>query len=102
MRPLPIDQQNTHHALLPLMVNTGQIEISNPIEFEHFSQPWELMVTRLDKKAFSHQKTYLITPSVMLYKESFSSAIHMHGLTPDGMLAFSIPPQLGKQSLILE
>ncbi|NOR80433.1 MAG: helix-turn-helix domain-containing protein [Methyloprofundus sp.] len=99
MSPLPTDQQNTHHAPPALMINTGQIEVSEPTEFEAISQPWEVMVTRLDKKPFNHQKTYLITPSVMLYTESFSSAIHLHGLTPDGMLGFSIPIKLGKQSL---
>ena len=35
----------------------------------------------------------------MLYKESFSSAIQIHGLTPDSMLVFTIPLKSGKRSL---
>ena len=93
------DQQNTNHAAPPLIVNTGQIRASDPAEFELNSQPWEFLVKPLDKNAFNHHKSYLVTPSFILYKSNYSSAIHMQGLTPEGMLAITIPLKFGKRSL---
>ena len=82
-----------------MIINTGQTEVSDPTEFELISQPWEFMVRPLDKNAFYHHKSYLNTPSFILYKSSYSSAIHMQGLTPEGMLAITIPLKFGKRSL---
>ena len=99
MCALPIGQQDTHHAPSPLIVNTGQIRESDSAEFELNSQPWELMIKPLDNNAFSHHKSYLVTPSFILYKSSYSSAIHLQGLTPEGMLGIGIPLKFGKRSL---
>ena len=83
----------------PLPTNAGKIVISDPTELELTSHPWEVMIKPLDRNTFIHQKDYLMTPSTILYKESYSSAVHMHGLTPDRMFGFTIPIQLGSQSL---
>ena len=100
MCALPIDQQNTSHAAPPpLIVNTGQIRESDPAAFELNSQPWELMIKPLDNNAFNHYKSYLVTPSFILYKSSYSSAIHVQGLTPEGMLGINIPLKFGKRSV---
>ena len=99
MNNLAENQQNTNLAPPTQIVNTGQIEVSDPTEFEHISQPWEVMVKPLDQNTFNNHKSYLITPSIILYKEIFSSAIQLHGLTPDGMLGFTIPLKLGNRSL---
>jgi AraC family ethanolamine operon transcriptional activator len=99
MNTLPEDQQNANHDHLPLPTNIGKMEVSDPAEYEYISQPWELMVTPLDRNPFRFHQTYLVTPSMILCKERFSSAIQHHGLTPDGMLGFTIPLKLGSKSL---
>ena len=98
MSKLGEDQLKTNSPPLSL-ANIGKIEISNIAEYEHSSSPWEIMAQPLDLKPFSYHIDYLITPSFMLYKEGFNSAIKVHGLTPDNMLGFSIPLKLGSQSL---
>ncbi|NOQ13893.1 MAG: helix-turn-helix domain-containing protein [Methyloprofundus sp.] len=94
-------ENKKNHQLLPSppLASAGTMEADDPAKFEHTAQPWELMVKPLDKNTFAHCKTYLITPSIIIYKESFASAIQIHGLTPDRMLSFTIPLKLGKQSL---
>lgn len=99
MSTLPEGPQNTDDTHPPLLTNAGKIEASDPAEYELISQPWELMVTPLDRNPFCFQQTYLVTPSIILTKESFSSAMQHHGLTPDKMLGFSIPLKLGSKSL---
>ncbi|NOR81448.1 MAG: helix-turn-helix domain-containing protein, partial [Methyloprofundus sp.] len=93
------DQQNIHNDHLPLAINTGKIEALTPTDLELMSDPWEIMIKPLDLNTFYNQKNYLITPSTILYKESYSSSVHLQGLTPDGMLGFTIPLKLGSQSL---
>ncbi len=56
------------------------------------------MATPLDSRTFRHRKTYLVTPSVILYRESFDSRLQVQGLTPAGMFGFTIPLQLGPRS----
>ena len=92
-------EQNKPHLIEPDQPTIGQLEVSDPTELEVTSQPWEIMVKPLDRGTFTNYKTYLMTPSVILYKESFSSAAHISGLTPNGMLGFTIPLKLGSQSL---
>ena len=93
------NQQNTNQDHPLLTKNAGIIETSDPAEYEYISQPWELMVTPLDQNTFGFHQTYLVTPSIMLCKESFSAATQHHGLTPDNMLGFTIPLKLGSKSL---
>lgn len=95
----PEDLQNINHDDLFLKTNIGEIEVSDPTELELASQPWEIMIKPLDRNTFYHQKRHLITPSIILYKERYNSAVHIHGLTPDSTLGFTIPLNLGSQSL---
>lgn len=92
-------EQNKPDLPSPVRPAIGQFEVSDPAELEVTSQPWEIMVKPLNRGAFTNHKTYLMTSSVILYKESFSSVAHISGLTPNGMLSFTIPLKLGSQSL---
>jgi AraC family ethanolamine operon transcriptional activator len=76
----------------------GEIVADDICVYEQISAPWEILATPRDRKPFGHRKTYLITPSVILYRESFNSCIRVQGLTPPGMLGFSIPLRLGARS----
>ncbi|MEA3411148.1 MAG: helix-turn-helix domain-containing protein [Pseudomonadota bacterium] len=75
--------------------HVGEFAVSDPNLFEQSSPPWEIMATPLDKGGFLNRKTYLLTPNVILYEERFGSAVHLRGLTPAGMLGFTVPICLG-------
>jgi len=77
---------------------TGEIVVDDICVFEQIAAPWDLLVTPKDRKPFGHRKTYLITRSVILYQESFDACIRVQGLTPAGMLGFSLPLRLGARS----
>ena len=97
MNSLPEDHHDTNHD--PLPTNAGKTEASDPTELELMSYPWEILIKPLDRNIFYHKKTYLTTPSMIIYKEGYSSAVQIHGLTPDNMLGFTIPLKFGSQSL---
>jgi hypothetical protein len=74
----------------------GEIDVDDPTAYEANSQPWEIMATPVETRTFGHRNTYLVTPSVILYRESFDSRLRVQGLTPAGMFGFTIPLQLGR------
>lgn len=76
----------------------GKVVADDICVFEQISAPWELMATPKDRKPFGHRKHYLVTPSAILYRESFDSVIRVQGLTPAGMLSVSLPLRLGANS----
>jgi AraC family ethanolamine operon transcriptional activator len=76
----------------------GEIVADDLCVYEQISAPWEVLTTPKDRKPFGHRKSYLISPSVILYRESFDSSIHSQGLTPAGMLCVSLPLRLGAHS----
>ncbi len=84
---------------IPPPTNTGVIEVLEPSELELISQPWEVMIKPIDRNPFKHQKSFLMTPSIILYKESYNSAMQVQGLTPAKMFGFTIPLNLGSKSL---
>jgi AraC-like DNA-binding protein len=56
------------------------------------------MATPLDHRPFGHWKQYLLTPSVIVYQEGFTSALRMRGLSPAGKLGLCLPLRLGPRT----
>ena len=63
----------------------------DPAEFELALQPWELLCLPQTAGVFLHRITALRSSEFILYRERFSLPVHLQGLSPDGMLAFSVP-----------
>lgn len=76
----------------------GQIDVDDVSLWEETTAPWELMAKPLDTRRFRNHKTYLVTPAVVLYWESFDSCLQVHGLTPARMLALSVPLRTGSRT----
>lgn len=77
----------------------GQIDVDDVSLWEETTAPWELMARPLDAACpFANCKVYLVTPSVVLYWESFSSCLSVHGLTPARMLTLSVPLRTGPRT----
>lgn len=89
MSVLPTSDKHQH---------VGVVKVNDIGAFEEISRPWELLVTAVDAKCFEHQKTFLVTPNIILYKESFESAVRVRGLTPDGMLSLTVPLRTGDRT----
>jgi AraC-like DNA-binding protein len=53
------------------------------------------MATPLDRRPFGHWKQFLVTPSVIVYQEGFTSALRIRGLSPAGKLSLCLPLRLG-------
>jgi AraC family ethanolamine operon transcriptional activator len=70
-------------------------DIDDPCVWELESLPWEVLGGRI-AAPFRHQKRILVTPSWLLYSESFAGGLHIQGMTPAGMLGFSVPIRVGQ------
>lgn len=76
----------------------GWLDIQDPILFEEVSKPWEIRVTPLERGPFLNRKQYLITPAFVLYRDSFSCAVRLTGLTPPGVFGLAVPIRLGHRT----
>lgn len=70
----------------------------DPCVIEAESKPWEILVSPINPGPFQHWKQYLITPSLIVYREAYESAVRMHGLAPAGMFSITLPLNLGSRS----
>ncbi len=73
-------------------------DIDDPCLWESASRPWELLASPLGGAGFRNRKQALITPNWLLYRESFQGALCVQGLSPPGMLGFTVPIRLGGHS----
>jgi len=73
----------------------GDFCADEPCFYEAHSLPWEIMATPLDRRPFGHWKQYLVTPSVIVYQEGFTSALRMRGFSPAGRFGLCLPLRLG-------
>ena len=73
-------------------------DIDDPCLWEGASLPWELLASPLGGTGFRNRKQALITPNWLLYRESFQGALCVQGLSPPGMLGFTVPIRLGGHS----
>lgn len=70
----------------------------DPSLYEVQSLPWEIMASPLDRQPFGHWKQYLVTPSVIVYEEGFTSHVRVCGLSPADRLALCLPLRLGRRT----
>jgi AraC family ethanolamine operon transcriptional activator len=68
----------------------GHIEVEDACQWEETSRPWELIARQLDGGKLHNRKDYLVTPSVVLYRETLTPAVRVQGLSPAGYLTFGI------------
>lgn len=73
----------------------GVQETEDPCHWELVSQPWEALGTPMGAGPFHNRKTFLATPNCILYEESFTSRLRVRALSPEGMLALSVPLRWG-------
>jgi AraC family ethanolamine operon transcriptional activator len=76
----------------------GYIEVQDVCLWEETSRPWELIARQLDRGKFRNRKDYLVTPSVVLYRETLTPAVRVQGLTPAGYLAFAVLLRAGPRT----
>jgi AraC family transcriptional regulator, ethanolamine operon transcriptional activator len=68
----------------------GHIEVEDVCQWEETSRPWELIARQLDGGKLHNRKDYLVTPSVVLYRETLTPAVRVQGLSPACYLTFAI------------
>lgn len=73
---------------------TGTFLCDDPALLEVASSPWDLMITPIAGTGFTHWKRYLVTPSIVLYREWYPSPTHFRGL--------SLPLRTGDHSVYSE
>jgi len=73
----------------------GVQETDDPCHWERVSEPWEVLATPVSAGRFHNRKTFLATPNCILYEESFASRLRVRALSPEGMLALSVPIRWG-------
>jgi AraC family ethanolamine operon transcriptional activator len=68
----------------------GNIEVEDVCQWEETSRPWVLIARQLDGGKLHNRKDYLVTPSVILYRETLTPAVQVQGLSPAGYLTFAV------------
>ncbi len=76
----------------------GIQETHDPCHWERVSQPWEVVATPLEPGQFRNRKTFLATPNCVLYQESFDTRLRVRALSPEGMLAYTVPIRSGSRT----
>jgi len=73
-------------------------DIDDPCVWESASRPWELLAAPVGGRPFCNRKQALVTPNWLIYRESFLGRVDVQGLSPDGMLGFTVPIRVGGRS----
>jgi len=77
----------------------GHIEVEDVCLWEETSRPWELIARQLDRGKLHNRKDYLVSPSVVLYRETLTPAVRVQGLSPAGHLSFAILLRSGPRTI---
>ena len=80
------------------VLSVGEFSASDPAIYEQIVQPWELFNTPLERGDFGYRIRYLQTPAITVYEEQFDLRCRVRGLSPPGVLAFTVPIRLGIHS----
>lgn len=95
------NQGDTGERGKELHARRGYLTVDDPALHEATSSPWEIMTTQIDRGALGHWKDYLLTPSLIIYREGFAAAVRLRGLSPEGIIGFCLPLQLGGSSSLV-
>ena len=79
-------------------VQRGAFDTDDLDIFEQAIPPWEVLFKTIGNQSFSHRKEFLLTPSLVMYRETFGTAIRAAGVTPTNMLALTIPERVGERT----
>jgi len=91
----PIGSPKIQPTAPPLI---GSLEVDDPVLYEEIARPWDFCITPLTAGPFIHRKEFLLTPTFVLYQDSFLSPSRVFGMTPPGLLGFAVPIRLGRRS----
>lgn len=80
------------------VLSVGALSASDPSVYEQIVQPWELFNTPIERGDFGYRIRYLQTPVITLYEEQFDLSCRVRGLSPPGVLIFSVPLRVGSHS----
>jgi AraC family ethanolamine operon transcriptional activator len=92
------EQSNQAEGATAAVAATGRFEIDDPCAYECASGPWEILAEPIAPGPFANRKDFLITPSLILYREDFRGATRARGMSPPGMLAVGLPLRVGGRS----
>jgi AraC family transcriptional regulator, ethanolamine operon transcriptional activator len=70
-------------------------DIDDPCVWELASRPWELLAAPIGRGPFRNRKQCLVTPHALLYRECFAGGVRVQGMSPAGMLGWTVPIRLG-------
>ena len=76
----------------------GRFEIDDPCAYEYASAPWEILVEPIARGSFANRKDFLVTSSLIIYREDFNGPIRVRGMSPPDMLAVGLPLRVGDKS----
>jgi AraC family ethanolamine operon transcriptional activator len=77
---------------------SGSFMTEDPCIHEQATAPWDTVVTPLSRGSYRHKVTFLVSPGLALYRESFGSKTRIKGLSPAGMFGFAVPLKVGSNT----
>jgi len=92
------EQSDAPDGTAAAVAAAGRFEIDDTCAYECASAPWEILVEPIAPGPFVHRKDFLVTPSLILYREDFKGPIRVRGMSPPGMLAVGVPLRVGDRS----
>jgi AraC family ethanolamine operon transcriptional activator len=92
------EQSDAPERATAAVAAAGRFEIDDPCAYECASAPWEILVEPIAPGPFVHRKDFLVTSSLILYREDFKGPIRVRGMSPPDMLAVGVPLRVGGRS----
>jgi AraC family ethanolamine operon transcriptional activator len=80
------------------LAQAGSFTSEDPWVQEQATVPWDITVQPLSRGPYNQQITFLASPRLILYRESYRIATRLQGLSPPGMFAFAVPLQVGSNT----
>jgi AraC family ethanolamine operon transcriptional activator len=93
-----LEHSNKAEAATAPVAATGCFEVDDPCAYECASGPWEILAEPIAPGSFLNRKAFLVTPSLILYREDFRGPTRVRGMSPPGMLAVGLPLRVGDRS----
>jgi AraC-like DNA-binding protein len=80
------------------IARVGSFEALDPSVYEQAMGPWQVLATPLSLGTFGYAMQYLVTPGITLYLERFAGRLRLQGLSPPGVLSFTVLAELGRNT----
>ena len=92
------EQSDAPERATAAVAAAGRFEIDDPCAYEYASAPWEILAEPIARGSFANRKDFLVTSSLVLYREDFNGPTRVRGMSPPGMLAVGLPLRVGGRS----